>query len=240
MTGFNIALGLHIGAGSIALVTFWLNAALRKGSRWHRLVGRIYLLAMALVIVSGIPLTLKALLAGHVVGAAFLGYLFLLTLTVTWLMWRAVRDRDAPARFTGPVYIGLALASIVAGVGVLALGLTKGAPLLIGFSLVGPLAGIDMLRSRARIAARPMWWREAHYGAMLGAGVATHVAFLSIGLPRLLPSVDGTALNYVAWFGPLAAAFVAKALLDRRYRRAVAAAGDRRPAAAPQTPHAAR
>lgn len=230
MTGYSLALGLHIGAGSIALVTFWLNAALRKGGRWHRLVGRLYLLAMAVVIASGVPLTLARLAEGHPVTAAFLGYLFLLTLTLIWLMWRAVRDRQAPERFIGPVYVGLAVACIAAGAGILAIGLAKGAPLLIGFSLIGPFAGIDMLRSRARIARQPMWWREAHYGAMLGAGAATHVAFLSIGLPRLLPSVDGRLLHYVAWFGPVVAAMAAKVWLDRRYRRPA------RTAASPQPP----
>ena len=52
---------------------------------------------------------------------------------------------------------------------------------------------------------------------MLGNGVATHIAFLGLGLPRLLPMVDGTALHYVAWFGPLLVAVFAKPLLDRRF-----------------------
>ena len=53
--------------------------------------------------------------------------------------------------------------------------------------------------------------------SMLGNGVATHIAFLGLGLPRLLPMVDGSALHYVAWFGPLLVAVVAKPLLDRRF-----------------------
>ena len=59
---------------------------------------------------------------------------------------------------------------------------------------------------------------DEHYTAMLGNGVATHIAFLGIGLPRLLPAVDGTALHYAAWFGPLGAAVIAKWLLDRRWQ----------------------
>ena len=53
---------------------------------------------------------------------------------------------------------------------------------------------------------------------MLGNGVATHIAFLAIGLPKLLPAVDGATLQYMAWFGPLAVALVAKAIIDRRWR----------------------
>lgn len=51
---------------------------------------------------------------------------------------------------------------------------------------------------------------------MLGNGIATHVAFLAIGLPRLLPAIDGTALQYAAWFGPVGVAIIAKRVIDRR------------------------
>ncbi|GHA87175.1 hypothetical protein GCM10007067_26300 [Lysobacter bugurensis] len=221
MSGYSLFVALHVGAGVIALVAFWLNAALRKGSRPHRLVGRTYLIAMAAVIVSGAPLLVQRVIDGHPATAAFLGYLLLLTATATWLLWRAVRDRTALHRYTGPVYGGLAITNIAAGLGVLLLGLRVDAPLLIGFSAVGLVTGIDMLRKRARLAAQPLWWRSEHTAAVIACGVATHIAFLSLGLPRLLPSVDGAALHYLAWFGPLAVAVVARVLIARRQRRAM-------------------
>lgn len=217
----------HVIAGSVALLGFWTAAVLRKGSPRHRLVGRAYLLAMLAVIVSGLPLALQRFVDGHTVTATFLGYLLLITATGVWSAWRAIRDKHDPVAFTGPVYRGFAVANLAAGLGVLALGWQVGSPLLMGFSAIGLFAGQDMLRKRARIVGRPLWWREEHYTAMLGNGVATHIAFLGLGLPRLLPMVDGTALHYVAWFGPLLVALVAKPLLDRRF------AAKPRPASAP-------
>jgi hypothetical protein len=52
---------------------------------------------------------------------------------------------------------------------------------------------------------------------MLGNGIATHIAFLSIGLPKLLPMLAGPTLQNVAWLGPLVAASLAGIYLTRKY-----------------------
>src|SRR5690606_22224551 len=152
----------HALAGTLALLTFWTTAALRKGSQPHRLVGRVYLLAMVGVIVTGVPLTLGRWLGGQTVGATFLAYLLLLVTTTVWLSWRAIRDRGAPARYFGQVHAALAVANPLAGLGVLALGLSTGSALLAGFSLIGVFTGIDMWRRRRVMPARPNWWMQEH------------------------------------------------------------------------------
>ena len=106
---------------------------------------------------------------------------------------------------------------------VLWLGLERGSPLLAGFSLVGIMVGADMLRRRRIIPTQPRWWLEEHYGAMVGNAAATHIAFLAIGLPRLLPVLQGPTWFYLAWFGPVLMSIVAKVWLDRRHRIAAPA-----------------
>ena len=221
MTAYSLLVAAHVTVGTVALATFWSAAALRKGSPLHRRVGQVYLLAMAGIVLTGAPLALVRWFEGRPVTAAFLGYLVVITATGIWTAWRAVRDKQDVARFTGPVYAALGWLSVLSGLGVLVLGVKVGAPLLMGFSAVGLFAGQDMLRKRrdpSRLTATPRWWFVEHYTAMLGNGVATHIAFLGIGLPRLLPAVDGTVLHYASWFGPLAVAAIAKVLLDRRYK----------------------
>lgn len=222
MPAYSLLVATHAAIGAVALVAFWSAAFLRKGSPRHRRAGQVFLLAMLGILATGLPMAAYAwLVRDRPVTAAFLAYLLVITATGVWSSWRAIRDRDDVVRYTGPTYAALAWLSLLAGLGVLALGARVGAPLLIGFSAVGLFAGIDMLRKRRRrerLAARPRWWLVEHYTAMLGNGVATHIAFLGIGLPRLLPSVDGTVLHYGAWFGPLAVALVAKLMLDRRWK----------------------
>ena len=218
---YSIIVAAHAGTGLLALATFWSSAVLHKGSMLHRRAGQAYLLAMLGIIVTAIPMVGFQYQQGRTVIAAFLAYLVVITATGVWGAWRAIRDKHDVDRYTGPVYQALAWLSLGSGVAVLALGLRIGAPLLIGFSAVGLFVGQDMLRKRRqreRLAAQPRWWLAEHYGAMLGNGVATHVAFLSIGLPRLLPAIDGDALHYLGWFAPLVVAVVAKVLLDRRWK----------------------
>jgi hypothetical protein len=222
MTSYQLLVATHVGIGAIALASFWGAALLRKGSPLHRRTGQVFLVAMTGIIATGLPMAAYAwLVRERPVTATFLAYLLVITATGVWSAWRAIRDKHDVVRYTGPVYAGLAWLSLLSGVGVLALGLRVGAPLLMGFSAVGVFAGVDMLRKRMqreRLAVRPRWWLVEHYTAMLGNGIATHIAFLGIGLPRLLPGIDGTALHYTAWFGPLVVAVIAKVVLDRRWK----------------------
>ena len=52
---------------------------------------------------------------------------------------------------------------------------------------------------------------------MVGNGVATHIAFLQIGLPKILPMISGPVMVNLAWMGPLLIAVVAGTYLTRKY-----------------------
>ncbi|MEG3790820.1 hypothetical protein V1318_11890 [Lysobacter sp. CCNWLW3] len=223
MTAYSILVAAHGTIGVVALATFWAAAALRKGSPLHRRAGQVYLLAMLGILLTAVPMALVRYAQGQLHIAVFLGYLVAITANGVWAAWRAIRDKHDVARYTGPVYVASGLLALLAGAGVLALGLHEGSPLFIGFSAIGLYVGYDTLNKRLhrqRLAARPRWWLIEHYSAMLGNAIATHVAFLAIGLPRLLPAIDGVALHYFAWFGPLIVAVVAKLVLDRKYAAA--------------------
>ena len=53
-----ILLILHIGAGSLALLTAAIAAFTPKGQKWHVLTGRVYAIAMTLVFLTAVPLSL--------------------------------------------------------------------------------------------------------------------------------------------------------------------------------------
>ncbi|CAN5321730.1 hypothetical protein BH11PSE14_BH11PSE14_04440 [soil metagenome] len=218
MTAYSFTLMTHLALGGAALLSYWVAALARKGSKPHKLAGKIYLLTMIGLLIPAIPLSLRAALFLSSAFGAFLFYLLLITVTALWQGWFASRHKRDFARYTGPGYRRLAWMNLVAGAAVLALGAVQVNPVFMGFSLVGLLGGAGMLRLARRGPSQPRWWLSEHYGAMLGAGVATHIAFLSLGLPRLLPGLSGPTLQNIAWLGPLVAALLARVWLNRRYR----------------------
>lgn len=229
MNAYPLVYALHVGIGALALGSFWTAGLSRKGSLAHVAAGKIYLLAMTVVLVSALPLAIRLLLRGAGDFGWFLLYLLVITSTSVWTGWRAIRDKRDYARFIGPVYRVLAVLNLIGGAAVFALGVIGTRPILIAFSFIGLLGGVAMLRAvRSGKPDSPRWWMRQHIGAMLGNGIATHIAFLSIGLPKLLPMLAGPALQNVAWFGPLAVAIAARVLLGRKYLRMPAA----RPSAA--------
>ena len=102
---FNSFLILHIFAGSVALCTFGVPLATKKGSFVHRLFGKIYVESMALVLVSAIGLCTYRLTDPKSTQeerhfAVFLLYLAYLTFSTLWFGLRALVFKRLPARHT--------------------------------------------------------------------------------------------------------------------------------------------
>jgi len=230
MTPYSLLALVHAGLGTLALATFWTAGLARKGSPLHRTAGKLYLLAMAALVAVALPMSLVILAQRSQVGGAFLLYLIVITTTSIWSSWRAIRDKRDWARYTGPAYRALAWLNLVAGLGVALLGLFVANQMqlvIVSFSAIGIVSFFSMRRFARRPPSDPRWWLRQHLNAMLGNGVATHIAFLSIGLPKLLPMLAGPTLQNLAWLGPLVVAFAAGTWLTRKYlpRRAPAVAG---------------
>lgn len=230
MTLHTLSYFVHVGLGILALATFWTSGLSRKGSPVHRLSGKLYLLAMTGLLLAAIPLTVQ-LGARNPVAGGFLAYLVIITTTSVWTSWRAVKDKRDWSRFTGPVYRVLMAANLVSGLAIAYVGLfitTQMQVIFVAFSSIGIIGAVNMWRFSRREPDDARWPLRQHLGAMLGNGIATHIAFLTIGLPKVLPFLAGSSLLNLAWLAPLVVAFIAGVYLTRKYlpkRRTVPAAG---------------
>jgi uncharacterized membrane protein len=226
---YHVAALAHASLGTLALVTFWTAGMSKKGSPLHRAAGKIYLAAMVGLLAVALPMTVYIISHGVVVMGSFLLYLLVITCTSVWLSWRAIRDKRDWARYTGPVYRALKWLNLVSGVSIALLGLFFAQSMqlvIVAFSAIGIIGFLRMRRFSRQAPDEPRWWLRQHLTAMLGNGVATHIAFLSIGLPRLLPAMSAPVFQNLAWLGPLVISFVAGTWLTRKYlpKRAAPAA----------------
>lgn len=211
---------IHVALGCVALVSFWTAGMARKGSPLHVGAGKVYLLAMAGLLAATVPMCWLAWFAGHQKIVVFLLYLLVISCTSVWLSWRAIRDKRDWARYTGPAYRSLMWLNLAAGAGIALFGLfvaDRMQLIIVSFSLIGISTFVRMRRFSAQTPTEPRWWMREHLNAMLGNGVATHIAFLSIGLPKLLPWLAGPVFQNVAWLAPLGVAALAGVYLGRKY-----------------------
>ena len=217
---YRTVLLIHIACGVAALITYWMAGLSKKGSASHKGSGKVYLTAMLGIIVTSVYLAVAAFIDAKPVTGTFLSYLVVITATAMWLGWTSIRRKRDQARFRDRGYVALAIANVVSGLVVFAFGLRIGDALLMGFCWVGVTIGLQMLWRAWRPLDEAKWWLREHIAAMLGCGIATHVAFLSIGVNRLVDALGIEAnLGLLPWFGPVVVAVAASVWLERRYLR---------------------
>jgi hypothetical protein len=219
-TVYESLLLVHGLCGLIALVTFWIAALAKKGAPLHIKVGKTYLLAMLGIVITAVPMSAMIGMRGKPGIATFLAYLVVITATGMWVGRRAITRKRDQAGFRDAAYLWVAVLNLLASVVVFAVGLRMSQPLLMGFSMIGAIGGVQMLVRRARPRSATRWWMKEHYAAMVGCGVATHIAFLAIGLDRMIRAVGIDPPGWyhlIAWFLPLALSFVAVGWLNRKY-----------------------
>lgn len=211
---------LHAAVGTTALITFWIAGMTKKGSPLHKTTGKIYLLAMVGILLSAFPMATYIAINNSQVMGGFLLYLLIVTMTSVWNGWRSIRDKRDWKRYTGPIFKALMMLNLLSGLAIAAIGLFLAEQMqmvITSFSLIGIITAINMYRFQREAPIDPRWWMREHLTAMVGNGVATHIAFLQIGLPKILPMISGPVMINVAWIGPLLVAVVAGTYLTRKY-----------------------
>ena len=81
-----VLLTLHIGAGSVALVTAVIAVFTPKGQKWHVRAGRVYAIGMTLVFLTAIPLALLG-------ASIFLLLIAFFSFYLVFAGWRFARNR---------------------------------------------------------------------------------------------------------------------------------------------------
>jgi len=234
---------VHIAAGTIALILFWIPAIAPKGGRTHIRAGWFYVVSMSVVVVTAwamsglaftIPLAVRQIarplspaelsrfLQEQRVFATFLAYLAGITLASGWQGIWAIETKRDPKAMRTPFSLALNVVVILAGLTVLVLGIKYRSGPLIGLSPIGPFIGAGNLRYLLRgPQSRMHRWYE-HLGSMIGTGIAGYTAFLVFGGSRLFPSFAQSQLYTIFWILPsligVPVIFITVAYYQRKFK----------------------
>lgn len=225
----------HIVLGTMALITFWIPIATRKGGINHIKFGRYYGYIMYAVALSGALMAMLVLIdpmeiKGHLLKNSVNQDAFMQTIRIFWgfllylslLTYVSVRQGFAVLRHkqnTQPLknlshLIPIALLGL-GGVGMAYLGIRGDRMLHIIFGILGILISIGMLRYCLSAELKPKQWVIEHFGAMIGSGIGAYTAFFAFGGRQLFENFGNVQI--VFWIAPGVLGSIAITLLSRSY-----------------------
>ncbi|UYZ63659.1 DUF2306 domain-containing protein [Hymenobacter weizhouensis] len=207
-----LLLGVHIAAGSIALLAGLVPILGRKGGRWHVRAGRLYTACMGVVAATAVALSAVQPLTQ---GRLFLAGVAVLSFYLGFTGWRAARRHSA-----APTTLDKALAAgaLVVGVVMISAGLRLPAILSAFFGgILCLFAGLDTWQAVSfRFAAPPHPWMLRHFTRLGGSYISATTAFIVVNLGRWLPADSPAWLGLAGWLLPT---FIGSYLIARTVRQ---------------------
>ncbi len=217
LAAYRAAMAVHIAAGFLGLLVYWVAAWANKGGPVHRRFGRLFVRSMYAVCASSFAAAFVVVARPELVhpgqavaatydNAAFLSFLGLLTLAnvsggMLYLDERSdLRALDTPARKA------ILWLTVIGGAALAVRGIQSKALLLVAFGgVIGQMYPVQTLAFLRRIRTEPpdqRAWLRGHLGAMIASGIALHTAFLAGGAAsRYFPWLT-LHTGYLFWFLP--------------------------------------
>jgi uncharacterized membrane protein YhaH (DUF805 family) len=209
---FHLFLAIHVGAGIVALTSFWGAVATRKGGPRHRYWGRVFsasiyvacFQALGMGLLSVIwPTAMHTQLTDEPLYRGLLGwmmiYLALLTLSMTRYGLQMIankRNHDANRHWSMVV---LQIIVFVTGINCFVQGIILRQPLMIMVAILGFGTTMTYLWYIFKAARGPADYIPEHLKAMVATGIAAYTAFLSVGLIEMVPHLT---FNPIIWAAP--------------------------------------
>jgi uncharacterized membrane protein len=212
MNAFDVALFVHVAAGSTALLVFWVPLVTRKGGRMHRRAGWVYATAMMFLAVTALVVCAGRLLDGRVENdrsAIFFAYVSLFSAISTVAGLRALSSRLG-SRALGAAF---SVALLAGGLALGTWGLLIAVPLYAAFGALGVVTAGAQLRFIVRPPESPLARVVEHMNGMGISCIATLTAFLVLNASHLGLRPYGL----LTWLVPSAIGAVLLVVAKRRY-----------------------
>ena len=209
---FETIVVLHVVAGAIGLISFWIPVSTHKGGGRHRKWGRVacrafmgagaLAITMALLSLYGpeqrLPMIKDRVLFNGLFGWMML-YLGMLTIGFAHYGLAVVAYRMERAALRGWRHQAVFAAVVVLALNCGFYGLNTGQPLMALVALVGLVAVATQLVYVWRHEVAAGSHVAEHFRSLLGMGISAYTAFLSVGMIRLVPD---HVFNPLVWAVP--------------------------------------
>lgn len=201
----NSLLFIHVGAGSISLVLFWLPIITKKGGRAHITIGKAYVIAMWIVVITAFLLSVKNILIQNYIAAAFLGFLSILTSAPLWYAKAILNHKKEMSRAYFNQFKVLHTVIFVMATGLviwsILLKVQGAAILLLVFGILGMTSFNDAFSDYQKIRTREKWI-VTHLRGMLSTGIAAYTAFFAFGGRQFFGDILTDQWMVIPWVLP--------------------------------------
>lgn len=218
----DILLWIHIPAGTISLILFWIPVMVTKGGNIHRKAGKAYYYSMWIVLITSVLLSINNLLMSQWINATFLGYLAVLTGYPLWYSYEILQQRTTwtPQYYTRrKIFAGL-LFSCAIGMLVAAAWLRfEGfGILMLVFGLLGLPAIKDVLADLQKAMSHETRI-QTHIRGTIISGIAAYTAFLSFGGRSLFGDLLPGYWQVLPWVMPTLVGLPIIRVMKKRYAK---------------------
>jgi len=204
---------LHILAGSLGLVSFWIPIIARKGSMPHRQWGRVFTTSMLVTGFAAIGISTCTLIDPlathpHLPNAEWVEGIFgwmmqglaVLTLNLAWYGHSCLVNRQDHRRNLEWRNIALQGLLLATSINCAWQSLRIAEPLMLGMPGIGLATGATNLWFMLKKEPGQLDWLKEHIKALVGAGISVYTAFFAFGAVRTIPTL---ALHPGLWSIPL-------------------------------------
>jgi hypothetical protein len=215
LTLFHTLIVIHIVFGAVGLVSFWVPVIGKKGSKNHRLWGKVFW--FTIMVAGTMALGLASLTLydpigthPHLVdrGAPFVRgifgvmmlYLAILTLNLAWYGRETIKNKFAHDRNKTGLNLWFQPLLVIAALACAIEGVLIEQYLMVGMSFVGFATAGTNLAFMLKSQPHSKDYLKEHVKAIVGCGISVYTAFFAFGAVRFMPSL---ALHPGLWSIPL-------------------------------------
>jgi len=198
-------LPIHIAAGFLSIVIFWIPIFVKKGSNIHVKVGKLYMATMWVVVATAAILSVENFMQGAYQGAAFLGFLVLITANPLWYGIAILKQKKGVSESYRKKHMLFNALIAIAGILLIIYGITlTNEPtgiLMIIFGILGVSTGKDIITMYRNPASKSNRMKE-HIIGMLTTGIAAYTAFAVFGGANFFRGVFSGYWSIIPWVTP--------------------------------------